>query len=70
VSVTDELPEAWQKKARQAENAAKKPPPRRDDLLEDLRRYVAGSLPTHVARGGEVDRQRLLKSIDEALNAD
>ena len=39
------------------------------DLLEDLRRYVAGSLPTHIARRGEADRQRLLRCIDEVLNA-
>lgn len=38
-----------------------------NDLLRDLRKYVAGSLPTHKARGGEADRIRLLKRIDEAL---
>jgi hypothetical protein len=58
---TDDMPAEWRKMAHRNWMSP--------DLLEDLRRYVAGSLPTHIARGGEADRQRLLRCIDEVLNA-
>ena len=38
------------------------------ELLRELRNYVAKSLPTHLERGGDADRQKLLKRIDKVID--
>lgn len=37
-------------------------------LMRDVRKYVDGSLPTHMPRNGEADRQKLLARIDEFID--
>jgi hypothetical protein len=34
------------------------------ELIEHIRRYIEGSLPTHKRHGGEADRQLLLKKLN------
>jgi hypothetical protein len=37
------------------------------ELLKELKVYVERSLPTHLERGGDADRQRLLRRINKEI---
>lgn len=33
------------------------------ELMAEVRRFITHALPTHMARGGDADRQELLKKL-------
>ncbi len=35
--------------------------------LEELRRFVVGALPTHLANGGAADQKRLIAVLDRQI---